>query len=367
LVADIFFLQDIIELLFIVEYLAADFEGLELVFLGVVVEVAAVDAEVAPGVADGDVAQVAGFGALALELLVVDFFSVGQGYGAFAGFLPDLAVDEDGAAFALAGQLVVVDEVIDGLLEDAALFGELRYREIVVFLLLSREEFLQAFAAVVGGAVEPGQGDSGFGGACLDGLFVLAEFESGFVGGDVFLALIFKFLLRDFGRREGVALVGDALKVDAVGAGAEFDKLEVAAVNHRVDGGSGDVENPGCSGDADVALAFEGGDGFLLVGEMMAAGALRCGRLGFFGGSYAYRFVCGGLGPELWREGADGSGAELLEEPLVVGLGERPQFGLREEGFRQDGNLVPKYSLYRFHLYIIFRVCKECLGRVFVN
>lgn len=206
-------------MLFIVEYLAADFEGLELVFLGVVVEVAAVDAEVAPGVADGDVAQVAGFGALALELLVVDFFSVGQGYGAFAGFLPDLAVDEDGAAFALAGQLVVVDEVIDGLLEDAALFGELRYREIVVFLLLSREEFLQAFAAVVGGAVEPGQGDSGFGGACLDGLFVLAEFESGFVGGDVFLALIFKFLLRDFGRREGVALVGDALKVDAVGAG----------------------------------------------------------------------------------------------------------------------------------------------------
>lgn len=127
------------------------------------------------------------------------------------------------------------------------------------------------------------------------------------------------------------------------------------------------MEDPGCSGDADVALAFEGGDGFLLVGEMMAAGALRCGRLCFFGGSYAYRFVCGGLGPELWREGADGSGAELLEEPLIVGLGERPQFGLREEGFRQDGNLVPKYSLYRFHLYIIFRVCKECLGRVFVN
>ena len=67
MVADIFFLQDFIELLFIVEYLAADFEGLELVFLGVVVEVAAVDTEVAPGVADGDVAQVAGFGALALE------------------------------------------------------------------------------------------------------------------------------------------------------------------------------------------------------------------------------------------------------------------------------------------------------------
>ena len=37
------------------------------------------------------------------------------------------------------------------------------------------------------------------------------------------------------------------------------------------------------------------------------------------------------------------------------------------KGSGGDGNCVPEYSLYRFHLYIIFRVCKGPLWGVFVN
>ena len=66
-----FLLQDGKELFLIVEDLEAEAHGLELVFLGVVVEVGPVDAELAGCVADGDVAHAAGFGTLALDLLVL--------------------------------------------------------------------------------------------------------------------------------------------------------------------------------------------------------------------------------------------------------------------------------------------------------
>lgn len=136
-------------MLFIVEYLAADFDGLEFVLLSVVVEVAAVDAEVTGGVADGYVTQFASLGALELQLPGVRHLGICGGQWQLAGLVPDLAVYEDGAAFALAGKVVVVDEVIDGLLADAAFFGELGDGEIIVLFLLAREEFLQPFAAVV--------------------------------------------------------------------------------------------------------------------------------------------------------------------------------------------------------------------------
>ena len=99
----------------------------------------------------------------------------------------------------------------------------------------------------------------------------------------------------------------------------------------------------------------------------MMADALDGSSRGFLGSRSGFCSYCGGFGPELGRWHKYRSGAELLEESLVVGFGERPQFAFRDEGFRRDGYLVPKYSLYRLHLYIIFRLYKGCFRAIFVK
>lgn len=150
---------------------------------------------------------------------------------------------EEGFLVGPVGPLVV-DVVVDGLLADAALLGQLLDGEVIVFFPLSEEEAFEPFPAEVGLSVKVGQGDAGFRGAGFDGLPVFLELLGGFVQGHVPLALRLIFLDAGRDQWEGVPGVLDFLEVNAVGPWAELDERGFAALDHGVDGGAGNVEDP---------------------------------------------------------------------------------------------------------------------------